>query len=220
MVTKTVDQVLDQTGCRRWIDYSVDRIHELTWRHETHKCGGAPIKRCVGSRWRFELAWKFNQENIRKDSRCDGISPLVTNRQDLSALQIYSACHRNHSFLELRHDLLKNTLQVIPAYIHNVTRLEAFLFLEYVAITIHALVERALRQGMRSRHLEDVPLYPEERDCRAPTAVRLFDVFEHLAVHDLISEDRTIQRFQPKLNQLQLDMLDLLGLSADIYSAP
>ncbi len=217
-VTDAVEKILELNGCQRWIDYTVDRTHQLTWRHETRKTRDARIKRCIGSILRFELAWTFNQENIRKDSRCDGISPLVTNRQDLSPLQIYSACHRNHSFLELRHDLLKNTLQVVPAYIHNVDRLEAFLCLEYLAITIHALVERQLRQEMRRRRLEEVPLYPEARECRAPTAARLFEVFEHLAVHDLIAEGNTIQRFQPKLNQLQMDMLELLGLPAEIYS--
>lgn len=220
VVTEAVEQILEQTGCRRWIEYTVDRTHELTWRHETRKCRGSHIKRCVGSILRFELAWKFNQENIRKDSRCDGISPLVTNRRDLSPLQIYSACHRNHSFLELRHDLLKHTLQVVPAYIHSVSRLEALLFLEYIAIAVHALIERGLRLAMQKRQLEEIPLYPEARECRAPTAARLFDVFEHLAIHDLIADGRTIQRFQPQLTKLQLDLLDLLGMPAGIYAAP
>ena len=195
----------------------MERAHELSWRHETRKCTGARIKRCVGSKLRFELAWKINQENIRKDSRCDGISPLVTNQQELSPLEIYTAYHRNHIFLELRHDLLKNTLRVTPAYIHNVSRLEAFLLLEYIAITVHALIERRMRLEMRKRQWEEIPLYPEARECRAPTASRLFEVFAHLAVHDLVAEGRTIQRFQPQLTRLQLDMLNLLGLPAGIY---
>jgi transposase len=215
--TSAVEEILNHTGCGRWIDYTVERTHELSWRHETRKCTGARLKRCVGSKLRFELAWKINEQNIRNDARCDGISPLVTNRQELSPLEVYSAYHRNHIFLELRHDLLKNTLQVTPAYIHNVSRLEAFLLLEYVAITVHALVERRMRLEMRKRQCEEIPLYPEARDCRAPTASRLFEVFAHLAVHDLVAEGRTIQRFQPQLTKLQLDMLDLLGLSAEIY---
>lgn len=215
--TQAVEEIFTQTGCGRWIDYRVERAHELSWRHETRKCTGARIKRCVGSKLRFELAWKINQENIRKDSRCDGISPLVTNQQELSPLEIYTAYHRNHIFLELRHDLLKNTLRVTPAYIHNVSRLEAFLLLEYIAITVHALIERRMRLEMRKRQWEEIPLYPEARECRAPTASRLFEVFAHLAVHDLVAEGRTIQRFQPQLTRLQLDMLNLLGLPAGIY---
>lgn len=215
---KAVEAILSENGCSRWIDYTVQRTHELTWRCETRKRTGARVKRIVGSKLRFELTWRILEENIRKDARCDGISPLVTNQQQMSALELYTAYHRNHIFLELRHDLLKNTLQVTPAYLHSVTRLEAFLLLEYIAITVHALIERRLRLEMQRRRLEDIPLYPEARECRAPTASRLFDVFAHVAVHDLVTEGRIIQRFQPQLSKLQLQLLDLLGLSAEIYN--
>jgi len=218
--TRAVEEILRQTGCSRWIDYTMERTHELTWRHETRKCTGAQIKRCVGSKLRFELGWKINEENIRKDSRCDGISPLVTNQPELSPLEIYSACHRHHVFLELRHDLLKNTLQVTPAYIHNVSRLDAFLLLEYIAVTVHALVERRIRLEMQKRQLQEIPLYPEARECRAPTASRLFEVFAYLAVHDLVMQGKTVRRFHPELSKLQLQMLELIGLSAKIYRSP
>jgi transposase len=217
-VTQAVEKILDSSRCRRWIDYTVDRTHELKYRFETRKRRGSRIKRCIGSVMRFQLTWKPNVENIRKDSKSDGISPLVTNRSDLSPLQLYNAYHRNHSFLELRHDLLKNTLQAVPVYIHSVARLEAFLLLEYFAITVHALIERGLRSAMRSRQMEQIPLYPEARECKAPTAARLLDVFDHLAVHDLMEDGKSIQRFQPQLTQLQLDLLDLLGMPADIYA--
>jgi len=218
-VIQAVDEILDSTGCSRWLHYSVQRTHELSWRHETRKRRGSRLKRCVGSKLRFELAWKPNDEAIRKDSQSDGVSPLVTNQRTLSALEIYAAYHRNHSFLELRHDLLKNTLRVMPAYLHSVTRIEAFLFLEYVAMTVHALIERRLRMEMKKRHLEEIPLYPEGRECRAPTAARVIDVFEHLAVHELTADDKLIQRFQPQLTKLQLQLLDLLGMPAEIYTA-
>jgi len=36
-----------------------------------------------------------------------------------------------------------------PAYLHYVSCLEPFLLLEYIAITLHALIERRMRLEMR-----------------------------------------------------------------------
>jgi transposase len=120
--------------------------------------------------------------------------------------------------VETRHDMLKNTLQVTPAFLHNVSRLEALLFLEYLAVTVHALVERELRLKMRDNHLAQIPLYPEARECSAPTAERVFEIFEHLQTHTLLNEGRKIRTFQPHLTQLQRELLELLGVSPVSYT--
>ena len=117
-----------------------------------------------------------------------------------------------------RHDMLKNTLQVTPAYLHNVSRLEALLFLEYLAVTVHALVKRELRTKMEDNHVNEIPVYPEGRECRAPTAERVFNIFEHVQMHDLVANGRRIQTFQPQLTRLQLELLEMLGVSPANYT--
>jgi transposase len=143
---------------------------------------------------------------------------LVTNRPDLSPLEVYIIYHCNQPLVEKRHDLLKNTLQVTPAFVHNVSRLEALLFLEYLAVTVHALVERELRLKMSENHLKKIPLYPEARECSAPTAERVFDIFEHLQTHTLLKEGRKIRTFPPHLTELQGEVLELLGISPLTYT--
>lgn len=217
MVTQAVTAILNKAGASRWIKYRVQWSHDIAWRRKKRKGKDGMVRKGTYRRLRFELVWESHQDNIQADSKSDGVSPLLTNRRDLSHLQVYTAYHRNQYFLEKRHDLLKNTLQVTPAFLHTVSRLEAFLFLEYLALTVHALVERELRRRMNEEKIEQLPLYPEARECRAPTAARLFDLFEHVQVHTLSTQGQTIRTFPPTLTKLQLDLLELLAIPAVKY---
>jgi transposase len=63
--------------------------------------------------------------------------------------------HCGHQpLVEKRHDLLKNTLEVTPMFLKSVSRLEAFLFLNYIAITVHAVIERQLRMAMAAQEIK------------------------------------------------------------------
>jgi transposase len=218
-VRKVVDEILDQAGAKRWIDYKVEHAFVVTDRQdEGRKRPGAPSTIRRTKRLRFRLSWQVRTEVVHADSRSDGVLPLVTNRHDLSPLHVYVIYHCNQPLVEKRHDLLKNTLQVTPAFLHSVSRLEALLFLEYLAVTVHALVERELRLKMSENHLKQIPLYPEARECSAPTAERVFEIFEHLQTHTLLKEGRKIRAFPPHLTELQPEVLELLGISPLTYT--
>lgn len=217
-VRQAVDEILDQTAAKRWINYKVEHAFVLTDQHdEGRKRPGSPSKIRRTKQLKFRLSWQIRADVVEADARSDGVVPLVTNRADLSPLQVYVIYHGNQPLVEKRHDLLKNTLQVTPAFLHNVSRLEALLFLEYLAVTVHALVERELRLKMSGNHLKQIPLYPEARQCTAPTAERVFEIFEHLQKHTLLKENRKIRTFPPQLTQLQREVLELLGISPLTY---
>ncbi len=69
-----------------------------------------------------------------------------------------------------------------------------------------------LRQGLRS-----LPIYPEERECTAPTAERILALFAGLQRHDLIQHGCVIHAFPPELNRLQRQLVKLLGLPSTLY---
>jgi len=52
----------------------------------------------------------------------------------------------------------------------SVARIEAILVPCFIALLVRALVEREIRRRMREEDLAALPLYPEDRDCAAPTA--------------------------------------------------
>jgi hypothetical protein len=82
-----------------------------------------------------------------------------------------------------------------------------------------ALLEREIRTSMKAQGLTGIPLYPELRNCPAPSAPRILEIFDDLARHQLINaDDQVVQTFQPQLTDLQQQVLDLLHIPASIYN--
>lgn len=218
-VEQAVQKILTETGARPWISYRIDPWQKETYRQEKR---GRPSK---DTRWRrklklmFCLSFEPAEEKIQEAASLDGIFPLLTNCYHLSPLEILTPYKSKQPLVEKRHDLLKNTLEVTPAYLKSISRLEAFLFLCYVAITVHALVERNLRKAMEINKLKVLSLYPEERDCRTPTTSRLIEVFGNLQRHILLKEGKAVQKFYPELSTLQQQILELLHLPENLFSA-
>lgn len=217
-VELAVKNIFSETGAQRWIRYHISPWQKQNYRQERR---GRPGK---DTRWRrkvklcFHLGWGIEEKKIHEDSLSDGVFPLLTNCPDLSKLEVLTAYKSKQPFVEKRHDLLKNTLAVTPVFLKSISRFEAFLFLGYVSITVHALIERELRKAMQSNKLKGLPLYPEDRDCRAPTMARLIEVFGNLQRHKLSKAGRTVQRFDPELTELQQQILTLLQLSPRLFS--
>lgn len=220
-IAKVADEIITRCGAERWIRYQIERVDQASFHQEKR---GRPGK---NTRWRRTLKRRFiltviaDLEKIEYDTRCDGIFPLITNRaaQDVSQRQVLDAYKTKQPMIEQRHDLLKNVLEVAPAFLKNISRLEAFIFVEYVAQTVHALIERELRSAMSSRRIEQLPLYPEKRRCKAPTTDRVFELFTNLQRHRLTKDGKTVQSFDPDLTWLQQKLLQLLGVPVQSFEA-
>ena len=60
-------------------------------------------------------------------------------------------------------------------FLKNEGRVEALLLLYFLALLVQALIERDVRLVMIAEGIEMLPPYPEERQCRAPTANRILE---------------------------------------------
>ncbi len=65
---------------------------------------------------------------------------------------------------------------------------------------------------MEGAGVESLPLYPEGRACRRPTARRVIDVFEDVHKHELTEGRRPAVVFTTELTRLQRKILKLLGI--------
>jgi len=217
-VSQAVEKILSETGAKPWVNYLIKPWQKEAYRQDKK---GRPSK---DTRWlrklklKFGLSWEPAEEKILKDASLDGIFPLLTNCYDLSVLEVLTPYKSKQPLVEKRHDLFKNTLEVTPAFLKSISRFEAFLFLCYVAITVHALIERDIRKAMEENKLEVLALYPEGRDCKSPTTARLIEIFGNLQRHILLKEGKAVQRFYPELSTLQKQILELLCLPARLFS--
>lgn len=216
-VAAAVDELLATTGAARWVTYQVDAVEEAVFRQETR---GRPGK---NTRWRrrlkrrFRLTWERRETEIAYDARTDGLFPLLTNDPDLTAAALLDAYKTKQPLVEKRHDLLKNVEAATPMYLKSISRIEAMLALHFVALLVHALLEREVRRAMARRAITELPLYPEHRDCRAPSTDRILETFAPLQRHLLCKAGHVVQRFDPELTELQRKLLVLLGISPKVF---
>ena len=80
------------------------------------------------------------------------------------------------------------------------------------------MIEREIRNGMSRAALDNVALYPEFRDCKAPSAERILEIFAALTRHQLHRDGTLVKTFQPELTTQQQQVLDLLGLPISAYT--
>lgn len=217
-VVQAVDAILATTGAARWLDCEVTSVDEPIYRQEKR---GRPGEK---TRWRrrfktsFRLSWTLRQEQIAYDALCDGLFPLITNQRVISAQDILEVYKSKQPLVERQHHILKTLQATVPIYLKSISRIEALLFLSFVALLVNALLEREVRRAMERRGVKKLPLYPEERACKAPSAERLLEIFGPVQRALLYNKRGVlIQRFEPELNLLQQRILGLLGVPAAAF---
>jgi transposase len=219
-VQAAVDSILQSTGTTPWVRVAL--VGHEHHRHKQQKPGKptwqTPYLRVTTTVW--ELVVTVDQQAVRASATADGLFPLVTNlphdtHAPLELLQIY----KYQAFVEKRHEQLKTVAEVVPVNFKSPARIDAFLFLFFVAITIDALLERQLRQAMVAHQLESLPLYPEARQCKAPTAGKILALFAHQRRHRLADAGRHVKTFWDPITATQRIILQLLDVPADQFGA-
>jgi transposase len=215
-VEESADKILAECGAGRWMRAEITERKEPVYRQEKRGRPGDKTKYLRQERLRFSVAARIKEEVIIADERSDGMFPLITNCRDLPCKEILAA-YKFQPSLEKRHEQLKTVQDLAPVWLKNVSRIEALLFLYFIALLVHALLEREVRLGMAKANISSLPLYPEERDCRAPSTERILDLFQPLQRHRLNQKGSLIQIFEPELSPLHGKILQLIGLSPTAF---
>jgi len=145
----------------------------------------------------------------------DGVFPYVTNT-DLPGLEVLKK-YKYQPRLEKRHFLGKSVLEISPVFLKKNTRIEALMFICFIAQLVAALIERALRQNMVRRRIKAIPILPESRYSKTPSYAQVLDTFALRAKHELYENDLLLKSFVDPLSEIQSTVLDLLDIDAAVY---
>lgn len=168
---------------------------------------------------RFDIVFTTNDDAIEEAEKQDGVFPLVTNDRKLSAKEVLQT-YKRQSQIEKRFSQLKTQFQVAPVFLKSTQRIVALLTVYYLALLVQALLERELRLGMKADRIDSIPLYPEERNCKAPATRRIIDFFANIQRHELRSPGkRSPVTFSTELSDLQREILRLLRVPVGDYEA-
>ncbi len=216
-VAKAVDKRLEECGATEWVTVEIRPEEREVFRKEKPGRPGPNTRYLKEVKRHFDIVYDTNHLKVEEAAKQDGIFPLVTNDRSLPAKEVL-AIYKRQSQIEKRFSQLKSQFKVAPVFLKSVHRVVALLTSYYLALLVQALVERELRLAMQREKIASLPLYPEERDCKAPTTRRIIDLFENIQLHELQSSQSSPPlRFATELSELQRLVLRLLSMPESDY---
>ncbi len=215
-VAEAVAEILESRGSAAWIVVEVQAQSEETFRQASRGRPGKDTQYTRKLTTRFDLSFRIDDAAVAEDAASDGVFPLITNVTDLDELELLRT-YKRQSGIEKRFSHLKTDFEVAPVYLKAVHRIQALLAVYFLALLVESLLERELRQAMRRKEIDSLPLYPEGRPSRRPTSRRVIDLFEPVQRHTLTHGKQSVEVLITELTRVQCRVLTLLGLPSKQY---
>ena len=210
-VAEAVEALLRDCEVSQWISVQIEEQVTETYHQERRGRPGEKTRYVREEKLRFTLKHRIELERLDEEARCDGIFPLVSNDRAMTERELLLA-YKQQPAIERRFEHLKTDFVVAPVYLKEVSRIQALLCVSFFVLLVEALLERELRRAMERKGIESLPLYPEGRACRRPTARKVIDLYEDVQRHSLRSGKRPAEVFSTQLTRLQRRILRLLGI--------
>jgi transposase len=216
-IEQAATAALADTHAQKWVTFTVTETISKEYKQERAGRPGAATRYREILSSRFSVQADVALDRVGYDAASDGCFPLISNDRTLSDAEVLGA-YRYQPNLERRHHLLKSVQDAAPVLLHNPARIEALFCCQFLALLISALIEREVRTGMRHAAMDNIALYPEFRDCKAPSTERILEIFTTVARHQLHRDGTLVQTFEPELTAQQQQVLQLLGVSPNAYT--
>jgi len=164
----------------------------------------------------YSLEWSRNDEIIEQESRADGLFPLITNSKELSAVDVLKT-YKQQPFLEKRFQTGKSILEVAPVFLKKNERIEATVFLFFIALMIVSLIERNIRQQMKKKAIESLPILPTGLKTKSPTWNNIRYFFRNIYLGIIMEGDKIIREQVKGVTKLHKEVLGLLKVPISRY---
>jgi transposase len=216
-VWRQICEILEARRVGPYLKVTLDPLEEHLYRQDRRGRPGPDTKYVRRTKRRWQIHWEVDEEAIAYDLNSDGMYPLLTNDRSLTAPQVLEA-HKRQPAIEKCFKQAKTIYEIAPVLLKNEGRIEALFFLYFVALLVQALIERDLHRAMARDGIKELPLYPEERMTRRPSAeqvLRLFSLAHRSRLYR--SGQGELQLFHPELTDLQIHVLELLDVPLSAY---
>lgn len=157
------------------------------------------------------LSWRRQSSVLKDEARVDGLFPLLSTDSSLSAKSVLQA-YKYQPRIEKRFSQFKSIHNAAPLLFKKVHRVEANLFLFFIALVIQSLIEREVRNRMDDEGQTSLAIYPEDRDAPRPTTSKIFDRFERLSTYSIMENERVVEEFKDELTETQQIILRYLRI--------
>jgi transposase len=218
-VQQRVDDILAESRTKKYFLIELYQGEEHHYRQATRGRPGPNTRYVRKTRKFWQVRFPLDDDAIAYERKSDGMFPLLTNDRSLTDAQVFEA-HKRQPSIEKRFEQTKTVFEIAPVLLKNEGRVEALFFVYFLALLVQAIIERELRLAMQREGVETLALYPEERHTARPTAEQVFRLFSLTQRHVLEHDGQHIRSFEPKPTPLQSQVLNLLGISKNVYQKP
>jgi len=205
---KSALSILTKYKATDWINTEIKVVDDVSFKKTSRGKPGADATFTRVVTKKYQLIIRRNPEGIARSQVMDGVFPLTTNTK-LDALEVLKH-YKYQPYLEKRFSLFKSVCEVAPVYLKSNRRIEALMFIYFIAMLLAALIERRLRQEMEANGVKSLKSLPEDRSSSTPTWEQLVRLFDGFARHDLLQAQKLVKTFNDKTTEVQKQILGLL----------
>jgi transposase len=205
---KNVSSILAKYKATEWINTEIKVADDVSFKKTSRgkPSADATFTRVVTKK--YQLIIRRNPEGIARSQVMDGVFPLTTNTK-LDAIDVLKH-YKYQPNLEKRFSLFKSVCEVAPVYLKSNKRIEALMFIYFIAMLLAALIERRLRQEMEANGVKSIKSLPEDRSSPTPTWEQLVRLFDGFARYDLLDDKKLVKTFNDRTTEVQKQILGLL----------
>ena len=168
------------------------------------------------SKTSYSLVWEIDKKRLTAEGNADGIFPLLSTDKSFSAKEVLLA-YKYQPRLEKRFNQFKSVHEAAPLLFKNIERVEAIMFLFFMALIVQGVIERKVRMSMKEQGIKSLPIYPEYRKAFYPTTSKIFYNFDGISSYKIIESGKVIKEFKDSLSSTQKIILNLLGMDENQY---
>jgi transposase len=214
-IEKQVQAILEKYGVERFLKITIsEKITEFKVQITRGRPGpNTKYRTCIQTS--YLLSWETDKKALRQEKNVDGIFPLLTTDDSLSAKSVLLS-YKYQPRLEKRFTQFKSVHEAAPLLFKKIERVEAIMFLFFLSLMIQAIIEREVRLKMKEEGIKTLPIYPESRDAYHPTTSKILDTFEGISSYKVTIEGRA-REFRDSLTQTQETILRLLNIDINDF---
>jgi transposase len=204
--------ILEHFRVDGFIDLRLQTHMHVTQQRPRGRPSGQKVIYRYEHRVSYSLHWSRNTAALTAEARTDGVVPLLCTDPDILPKAVLEA-YKFQARLEKRFCQFKSVHRAAPLLFKKIERVEANMFIFFIALLIQALLERQLRKQLSQRGAPPLKLYPEDRDAPHPTTSQLFKTFDRLSTYAITEQGRLCEQYHDDLKETHRAVLSLLDIT-------
>ena len=211
-ILSAADEILQRYRVQEFIDLRLQWHRQITRKRSRGRPAGGKVVYIYEHHVSYSLHWSRKTAALIAEARTDGVIPLLCTDPTVLPKAVLQA-YKFQARLEKRFSQFKNVHRAAPLLFKKIERVEANMFVFFIALLIQALLERELRKEIAARKLPPLKLYPEDRDAPHPTTSQLFKTFDRLSTYAITEAGMPCETYHDELSATHRQVLALLNIS-------